>query len=116
MQVDCASNLFCLFSSIFLHLSPISILKSLFLVDGSDEASLSALKASSDLDIAADLLATAEAEDDIDAAEKRVEDALEALLDAEIRGNEDEEEGDSVRKLLSLCNAVIYVKKTEPLI
>ena len=67
------------------------------MVDGSDEASLSALKASSDLDTAADLLATAEAEGDIDAAEQRVEDALEALLDAEIKGNEDEEEGDSVR-------------------
>ena len=78
------------------------------MVDGSHEASLSALKASSDLDTAADLLATAEAEDDIDAAEQRVEDALEALLDAEIEGNEDEEEGDSVRKLIGLWHAVIY--------
>lgn len=68
------------------------------LLDGSDEASLIALKASSDLDLAADLLATAEEGGDLEEAEKRIEDALEALLDAEIEGNQ--EEDDSVRRLM----------------
>lgn len=68
------------------------------LLDGSDEASLIALKASSDLDLAADLLATAEEGGDLEEAEKRIEDALEALLDAEIEGNQ--EEDDSVRRLI----------------
>ena len=55
------------------------------LPDGSDEASLIALRASADLDIAAGLLANAE-EEDAELAEQRIEDALEALLDAEIAG------------------------------
>ena len=60
-----------------------------FLSDGSDEASLVALKASADLEYAATLLAGAE-EEDMELAEQRIEDALEALLDAEIAGNEDD--------------------------
>ena len=59
------------------------------ILDGSDEASLVALKASTDLETAAALLAGAEAED-IELAEQRMEEALEALLDAEIAGNEDD--------------------------
>jgi plasmid stabilization system protein ParE len=50
---------------------------------------LTALKASADLDLAADLLANAE-EEDAELAEQRIEDALEALLDAEIAGNDDD--------------------------
>jgi plasmid stabilization system protein ParE len=50
---------------------------------------LTALKASFDLDLAADLLANAE-EEDAELAEQRIEDALEALLDAEIAGNDDD--------------------------
>lgn len=57
--------------------------------DGSDAASLVALKASTDLEAAAALLAGAE-EEDLELAEQRMEDALEALLDAEIAGNEDD--------------------------
>ena len=72
------------------------------LSDGSDEASLIALRASADLDIAADLLANAE-EEDAELAEQRIEDALEALLDAEIAGNDDE----SVSFLKS-CNLLSY--------
>jgi plasmid stabilization system protein ParE len=51
---------------------------------------LIALKASADLDLAADLLANAEEEEDAELAEQRIEDALEALLDAEIAGNDDD--------------------------
>jgi plasmid stabilization system protein ParE len=51
---------------------------------------LNALKASADLDLAADLLANAEEEEDAELAEQRIEDALEALLDAEIAGNDDD--------------------------
>lgn len=58
-------------------------------LDGSDAASLVALKASTDLEAAAALLAGAE-EEDLELAEQRMEDALEALLDAEIAGNEDD--------------------------
>lgn len=72
------------------------------LSDGSDEASLIALRASADLDIAAGLLANAE-EEDAELAEQRIEDALEALLDAEIAGNDDE----SVSFLKS-CNLLSY--------
>jgi plasmid stabilization system protein ParE len=50
---------------------------------------LTALRASADLDLAADLLANAE-EEDAELAEQRIEDALEALLDAEIAGNDDD--------------------------
>lgn len=59
------------------------------LSDGSDEASLVALKASTELEKAAALLPGADVED-IELAEQRIEDALEALLDAEIAGNEDD--------------------------
>ena len=59
------------------------------LSDGSDEASLVALKASTELEKAAALLAGAD-DEDLELAEQRIEDALEALLDAEIAGNEDD--------------------------
>ena len=58
------------------------------MLDGSDEASLIALKASAELDTAAELLTNAD-EENILLAEQRIEDALEAILDAEIAGNED---------------------------
>ena len=58
------------------------------LLDGSDEASLIALKASAELDTAAEFLTNAD-EEDMLLAEQRIEDALEAILDAEIAGNED---------------------------
>lgn len=70
-------------------------------LDGSDEASLNALKASADLDLAADLLANAE-EEDAELAEQRIEDALEALLDAEIAGNEEESVCPFAKLLLSI--------------
>ena len=58
------------------------------MLDGSDEASLIALKASAELDSAAELLTNADEENRL-LAEQRIEDALEAILDAEIAGNED---------------------------
>ena len=46
------------------------------------------MKASAELDTAAEFLTNAD-EEDILLAEQRIEDALEAILDAEIAGNED---------------------------
>lgn len=74
------------------------------LSDGSDEAALVALKASTELEKAAALLAGAD-DEDIELAEQRIEDALEALLDAEIAGNED----DGMVRFTRAHTGVIYM-------